>query len=285
MGQTIERKRKGTVEYESRKYQEMPYHFSLYKNWNFSQQFNTNCHPEIEIIYTLKGPESICIENDVYIADPGDLTVVNSGHIHTGIGKNWVHHAMILPNDFLMHLGISISSYSFIPHIRDRELGELFLDVIRQSDSAQSFHNEMVRVTAERFLLALLRGYATNRIKTFSNFTNASEFEITSKVLNYLNCNFDRDFSIDEISGSIGISSPYMCRCVKHITGVSIIDHLKTIRCRAVQHYLMHSEKPINEIAALCGFNGRSYFAKVYRQVMGTSPSEVNRSAHTESGS
>ena len=276
-------KRKGSIEYESRKYQELPFHFSLYKNFSSKrEQFNTNCHSEIEIIYTLETPEPICINNDYYLAYPGDLTVVNSGHIHTGTGKNWCHHAIIIPNDFLMHLGISISTYSFTPHIRDEELGELFLDIIRQSDSTEPFYKEMTRVAAERFLLALLRGYGTNRLQMLSNYTNSSEFEITSQVLHFLNCNFDRDFSIDEISQSIGISSPYMCRSVKHITGVSIIDHLKQIRCNAAQHYLLHSNKPISEIASLCGFNGRSYFAKVYRQMMGIAPSEVNRSAVPE---
>ena len=274
----MEIKRKGSIEYESRKYQNLPFHFSLYKNFSSeNQQFNTNCHSEIEIIYTIEGPEPICINNDTYLALPGDLTVVNSGHIHTGVGKRWCHHAIIPPNDFLMHLGIGISAYSFTPHIRDGKLSALFLDIIRETESEGPFQKALVRVAAERFLLALLQGYGTNRSETLSNNTNTSEFEITAQVLNFLNCNFDRDFSIDEISRSIGISSPYMCRSVKRVTGVSIIDHLKTIRCRAAHHYLMHTDKPIHEIASLCGFNGRSYFAKVYRQVMGTSPGEVDR--------
>lgn len=276
----LERKKKGTIEYESRKYGDSPYNFSLYKNWSEKGEFNTNCHPEIEIVYTIEGPEPICINNDTYIAMPGDLTVINSGHIHTGVGKHWLHHALILPNDFLMHLGISISMYSYLPHIRDEKLSELFLDIIRQTDSPEPYHEEMARVAAERFLLNLLRGYGTNRLQTLSNFTNPSEFEITSQVLNYLNGHFDEDFSIDEISKFIGISSPYMCRSVKHTTGISIINHLNIIRCRAAHHYLLNSDKPINEIASLCGFNGRSYFAKVYRNVMGTPPSEVDRATH-----
>lgn len=278
----MEMRKKGIIEVESRNHQNTKCHFSLYRNWSEKGQFNTNCHPEIEIIYTITGPEPICINNDTYIAHPGDLTVVNSGHIHTGVGKHWRHHALIIPNDFLTHLNINILMFSISPHIHDEKLNELFLDIVREVENPRPFHEEMARVAAERFLLCLLSQYGTNRMETLSSSVNKSEFEITSQVLNFLNCHFDGDFSIDEISRSIGISSPYMCRSVKHTTGISIIDHLNIIRCRAAHHYLLNSDKPINEIASLCGFNGRSYFAKVYRRVMGVTPSEVNRSAPSE---
>ena len=271
--------KKGQIEYESRTYEDTPFHFDLYENWSSEHKkvFYTNCHPEIEIIYTLVGPEPICINNDTYFAEPGDLTIVNSGHIHTGIGDHWAHHAIILPSDFLAHIGINLLSFSITPHIRDEKLAALFLEIIEEVDNLKSFHEKMARVAAERFLLALLRDYGTDRMESFSKASNESELKITSKVLNFLNCHFDEDFSIDEIAKYIGISSPHMCRCVKDVTGISIIDHLNIVRCRAAYHYLMHSEKPIHEIASLCGFNGRSYFAKVYKNVMGILPSEVAR--------
>ena len=271
-------RKKGLIEYESRDYRETPFGFDIFKNWSSEKKvFYTNSHPEIEIIYTILGPEPICINNDTYIAEPGDLTIVNSGHIHTGVGSRWIHHTLIPPNDFLAHLDISLPAFSITPHIRDEKLAKLFLDIIEEVESSAPFHVEMAKVAAERFLLALLRGYGTNRMETFSSFSNESEMKITSKVLNFLNCHFDEDFSIDEIASNIGISAPYMCRCVKDVTGISIIDHLNTIRCRAAYHYLTQTDKPVNEVAKLCGFNGRSYFAKVYRKVMGTLPSEVAR--------
>lgn len=273
-------KRKGQIEYENRDYSETPYHFDLFQNWSSEKKvFFTNSHPEIEIIYTIEGPEPICINNDTYIAEPGDLTIVNSGHIHTGVGDRWVHHALIPASDFLAHLNINLLSYSFTPHIRDEKLSKLFLEIIEEVNSTEAFHEEAARVAAERFLLTLLRGYGTNRMETLSKNTNDAEFRIASKVLNFLNCHFDKDFAIEEIANQIGISSPHMCRCVKNVTGISIIDHLNIIRCRAAYHYLINTDKSINEIASLCGFNGRSYFAKVYKNVMGTLPSEVVRKA------
>ena len=274
----VKTKKKGKIEYENRDYSETTYHFDLFQNWSSEKKvFYTNCHPEIEIIYTVSGPEPICINNDTYLAEPGDLTIVNSGHIHTGVGDRWVHHALIPSGNFLAHLNINLLSFSFTPHIRDERLAKLFLEIIDEVNSTEPLHEEMARVATERFLLALLRDYGTDRMETLAKNTNEAEFRIATKVLNFLNCHFEEDFSIDEIANQIGISSPHMCRCVKDVTGGSIIDHLNTIRCRAAYHYLTNTDKPINEIATICGFNGRSYFAKVYKNIMGTLPSEVSR--------
>lgn len=276
----------GNIEYELRTFKNLQNRFALYKNWSPENKgsFNTNCHSEIEIIYTISDEEAIGINNDTFHTRAGDLTVVNSGHIHTGIGDHWCHHAMIPPNDFLDHLGISIPMFTIQPSIRDPELSKLFLDIIAETERPGSdvFRSVLTRIAAERFLVTLLRDYGTNHVSNVPTSVNSAEFAITSKVLNFLNIHFAEDFSIDQISESIGVTTPYMCHCVKQITGASIIDHLKMIRCRAAHHYLLHTDKKINEIATLCGFNGRSYFAKVYREIMGVAPSEVDRTPFSQ---
>ena len=101
--------------------------------------------------------------------------------------------------------------------------------------------------------------------------------EITVKVIDYLRKHLAEDFSIDEISKEIGITTPYMCRCVKAATNLSIIDHLNRLRCQNAKHYLMHSDKKINEIAAICGYQSNSYFAKTYQKIIGYPPNETPR--------
>ena len=167
--------------------------------------------------------------------------------------------------------------FSITPQIHDERLSRLFLDIIDETDRSSAFSNVLARIAAERFLVTLLQNYGINHAEKSPGSVSSAEFAVTFQVLNYLNIHFAEDFSIDSISESIGVTTPYMCHCVKQITGSSIIDHLKMIRCRAAHHYLMHSDKKINEIATLCGFNGRSYFAKVYREIMGIAPSDVDR--------
>ena len=267
-----------SISYEVHNFQNTPASFIFHKNvGGRNEGFISNFHMEMEILYTVSGSETICIGDDTYVSHPGEFTIVNSGLIHAGVNDDWVHHVLIPTNDFLEHFGIHLSHYTFPPQIRDENLKTLFLEILRESETPGNYREAMMRIAIEKFLIALLRDYGTPRTEELPKTANGPEHNVTTRVLEYLSAHFSENFPIDQISESIGITTPYMCHCVKQATGMSIIDHLNTIRCRAAYHYLIHSSKKISEIATLCGFNGRSYFAKVYQKTMGVLPSEVER--------
>lgn len=273
----MRRKRKGSVVYEVFDWQNGSFFDLNFDSSSKNQSFYSNCHPELEIIYVVTGPEQVTINNVTYIAKPGDLVVVNSGQLHTGTGGNWSHYALILPNNYLEHLNLNLLAFFFTPQIRDERLAALFLKVVKKAESTEPYHEELARVAIEQFLLALLQKYGANRTKALAKSLNESEAKVASQVLDYLHGHFSEDFSIEEIARYIGVSPSYMCQCVKDVTGSSIIDRLNTIRCRAAYHYMMNTDKKIGEIAALCGFHGRSYFAKIFRKELGVLPSEIAR--------
>lgn len=258
--------------------QNLPFALNKFVSSSFSV-FYTNWHTEPEFNITIAGSETIYIDNDIYITQPGDIVAIEPGRIHTGQSTSWEHHCLIPSAEFLEMLEIPYSNYSFVPFIRSPKLAELFLDIVRESESSGPFRRSKTIVAAERFLLT----YYTEYAKPIAQPSNVqpgksdAHFAVTVKVLNYLRTNFAKDFPIEDISREVGVTVSYMCRCVKLTTGRTIVDHLNAIRCRAAYHYLTYSDKSIYEIAALCGFNGSSYFAKIYRQIMGASPNEVRR--------
>lgn len=253
---------------------ELPFILNKYISSSFSE-FYTNWHAEIEINYTVDGSETIYIDNDLYITQPGDILVINSGRIHTGSNTNWIHHCIIPSIEFLQSLGIESTTCSIEPLIRDEKMRNLLLDIISESEEDGPYQRALTIVAAQNFFLNLYKNYSVSLLKQSKVLKNSSDFSITVQVINYLRMHFSSDFPIDEIAKEIGITTSYMCRCVKRATGLSILYHLNTIRCRAAYHYLSHSNMKIYEIASRCGFSGSSYFAKTFRRIIGISPSEV----------
>ena len=258
--------------------QNLPFALNKYVSSSFSV-FYTNWHTEPEFNLTIGGTEPIHVDNNVYEAKPGDIVAIEPNRIHTGPGDNWEHHCLIPSVEFLESLGIAYDKYAFTPHVSDPKLAELFLDIVRESDREGPFKRAKIIFAAGRFLLAYYTDYAKPLQQPENAQTKKSDahFAVTVQVLNYLRNNFGENFSIGEIADELEITTSYMCRCVKLTTGKTIVDHLNAIRCNAAYHYLTHSDKTIYEIASLCGFNGSSYFAKVYQQTMGVSPGEVRR--------
>ena len=257
-------------------YQKQNLPFILHKNIpSIHKGFYTNWHTEPEFLLIVSGSETIYIENEIYVAEPGDIVAVDSGRMHTGSGPEWKHHCLIPSVEFLETLEINPTELTLSPFIRDEKLAELFLDIVRASDEEAAFWRPKIIVAAERFLLSIYTQYARRSEKNAVSAKGKVHFVITMRVINYLRTNYATDFPIEDIAREIGITTSHMCRCVKLATGKTIVDHLNFIRCQAAYYYLMHSDKNIYEIAALCGFNNSSYFSKTYQQVMGVSPSET----------
>lgn len=265
------------IQIEVTNYQKKPFPFILHANVpSETKGFYTNWHLEIEAILVLEGTEIVSVDDTEYIAGPGDILVINSGKIHTGGNTNWRHHCLIPSMEFLNELGINATALSLQPLIHDEELKAFFEDVVKQYKEDGPFRQALTRTAAERFLLELYKRYSEPSL--FPNADKKSgDFAIAVRVINYLRENFAKDFPIENIAREIGITTAYMCRCVKQTTGMTIVDHLNLIRCRAAYHYLANTNQKVHEVAALCGFNGNSYFAKTFQRVMGISPSEVRK--------
>lgn len=258
--------------------QETAFVLHRYISSTFSE-FYTNWHKEIEFVYTVEGSETICIENDSFVTKPGDIVVINSGRIHTGTSTNWVHHCLIPSNEILHALGIDMSTTFLEPHIRDPQIAKSFLQIVNEYESERAkYGTQFKNLAAQQFLLQIFEKYETNRLSDIESKRDPN-FAVTIRVIDFLRRHLATDFSIDEIAQEIGITSSYMCRCVKKATGISIIEHLNMLRCYTARHYILHSDKKISEIAELCGYQSNSYFAKTYQKIIGYSPNETPRKA------
>ncbi len=171
----MRRKKKGSVVYEVFDWQNGSFFDLNFDTSSRNQAFYSNCHPELEIIYIVTGPEQITVNNVTYIARSGDFVIVNSGQLHMGTGGNWSHYALILPNNYLEHLNLNLLAFFFTPQIRDERLAKLFLKLVKKAESAELYHEELTRVAIEQFLLVLLQKYGTNRTKALAKSLNESE--------------------------------------------------------------------------------------------------------------
>ena len=247
-----------------------------YKSEN--HDYLSNWHSEPEFIYTISGSQTIYVENDCYVTQPGDIVVVNSGRIHTISGKEWAHHCVIPSELVYRTLGISHDGIVLQPHIRDKQLSDALLTVVNEHVVNRKYAQQYKTLAVQQFLLQAFERFECNHLSESPQKKNP-HFVVTVKVIDFLRQHMAEDFSIETIAKEFGITSSYMCRCVKAATGISIIDHLNRLRCYTAKHYLMHSNKKVNEIAAICGYQSNSYFAKTYQKIIGCSPNETPRSS------
>ncbi len=83
--------------------------------------------------------------------------------------------------------------------------------------------------------------------------------------------------SIEMLADKIGISTAYMCRIYKQYTGNTINDTLLDKRMEHARLLLTESSLSVSEIAEKVGFNGSTYFYRVFKKLNGVTPNEYRR--------
>ena len=85
-------------------------------------------------------------------------------------------------------------------------------------------------------------------------------------VNRYIEDHFSEDLSLERISGEFYISKFYLTREYKKIYGKTIFQHIINARINYGKKLLRFSDKSVEEIAHLCGFNDQSYFARQFKK-------------------
>ena len=93
-----------------------------------------------------------------------------------------------------------------------------------------------------------------------------------STILTYLNENILSKMTLDEISHNIGLSKFHMCRQFQDNMGISIGEYIKNRRISVAKQLLIESDMSVGEIARHCCFSNSSFFAKIFSQVIGCTP-------------
>ena len=103
--------------------------------------------------------------------------------------------------------------------------------------------------------------------------------EKKAKIDRYLECNFCSRVTLEDISRYVGMSRTYFCQFFKTQYKEGFSDHLTRVRVEKASTMLLHTEKPIPEIALECGFKTVQYFTRAFKKVKGTTPGAFRRMA------
>lgn len=109
------------------------------------------------------------------------------------------------------------------------------------------------------------------------NMETAKEKEavtVVERAKAYINENFQKDISLDEVSREVDISPYYFSKLFKQEAGKNFIEYLTEIRLRKARELLGDSRYSIKEICVMSGYSDPNYFSRIFKKYEGVTPSE-----------
>jgi len=130
-------------------------------------------------------------------------------------------------------------------------------------------------------LFSILHDLSTSRnFRTLSNtsFNNTDSISYNSRrinmVMEYLNRNFQKEVSLNEVAKLVAMSEVAFSRFFKLRTGKTFVDTLNEVRLGHASRMLIDTTQSVNEIAYRCGFNNMSNFNRIFKKKKNCTPKE-----------
>ncbi|MFL5745778.1 MAG: helix-turn-helix domain-containing protein [Niastella sp.] len=120
------------------------------------------------------------------------------------------------------------------------------------------------------------------RILSDASFNNTEQYTYNSrrieKTLEYMNHNFDKPITLNEVARLANMSDAAFSRFFKQRTGNTFIDSLTEIRLGHASRMLIDTTQSIAEVAYHCGFNNISNFNRIFKKKKNCTPKDFRES-------
>lgn len=97
---------------------------------------------------------------------------------------------------------------------------------------------------------------------------------LVEKVCRYIDENYARSISLDEMCQMAGFSKYYFSRIFKQYKGMSLIDYITFRRMEKAKELLRNPQNSIKEISANVGYSDANYLTNIFKKWEGISPTE-----------
>src|ERR1041384_3566169 len=103
---------------------------------------------------------------------------------------------------------------------------------------------------------------------------------VVRKAMSYIHEHYMESISLENTARHVNISKEYLARCFHQELGITLVTYLNRYRVQQAKALLEKGRQNLTEIALQTGFSSSAYFSRVFRQEVGMSPRDYQRSVH-----
>ena len=175
----------------------------------------------------------------------------------------------------------------FVPsflHITDRGTWGYLIDLLERNKTALAPRTLEHRLALSHEIANLflkLEELAVQGLRKEERGTRGSTYRLAMKIARYIEENYPSPITGDDIEKNFFISFDYANRILGTLLHQSIIQYRNRLRIDAAKSYLRLSDMSLQEITERIGFEGESYFCRIFKKYEGLTPTQY-RNVFTE---
>lgn len=100
-------------------------------------------------------------------------------------------------------------------------------------------------------------------------------------TISFIEINYAEELSLERLAQIADLSVNHFLRVFKESFNTTPINYIKHLRIRKACELMRHHYSSITEIAYAVGFSDSNYFSRVFKSIIGKSPSEYMKTGYT----
>jgi len=250
-------------------------------------------HDCLEIDFVEAGGGFTVIEGKEFILKPGEFYIINNLERHVTVGDGSLKMLVILFDPVFIWQGNTFD-YEYLRPFFDRNilfsncvgsedplapnLFEIIREIKQEWDGRQEGFRLVVKALLMKLLALLYRhfklgGEISDDVKSFRKSYNRIR-----DVIYYINQNFNRDLTLDELAKVALMNKTYFSEFFKSVVQMNVSDYILNCRISSACSLLKTTDRDIIDISSDCGFKSISSFYKSFKKLSGVSPNQYRYS-------
>jgi YesN/AraC family two-component response regulator len=101
-----------------------------------------------------------------------------------------------------------------------------------------------------------------------------AEPPVITRAKEFIHDHQTEELSLGQVAKAVNTSTFYFCKIFKKITGINFTDYLSRVRIEKSKNLLLNPNLRVSEIAFEVGFQSLTHFNRVFKKILGQSPTE-----------
>ena len=101
-----------------------------------------------------------------------------------------------------------------------------------------------------------------------------AEPPVITRAKEYIQQHEADELSLGEVAKAVNTSSFYFCKLFKKVTGLNFTHYVSRVRVEKAKNLLLNPNLRVSEIAFEVGFQSLTHFNRVFKKIIGQSPTE-----------
>lgn len=253
--------------------------------------FTPHCHSTIEVDYFIEGSGRYSVAGTEHSISPGDVFVFSNNIIHkiTYIAPQpdmkilKVHFSPVILMQDRLFSGLDkiffrTFGFTHIP-ASDGTAGkvrDILWHMLDESADSHSFKSDELMTALLLAMCVSIGRYVESVggcVQTYCDDNHRAILE----TIRYINNNLNTTLTLDALSRMVNMSKNSYLHWFKHFNGISPYSYIQSVRILRSVDMLKNTSMPVTHIAFECGFNNTVSYNKMFKKVMGCTPTDIRR--------